>query len=188
MVRGTHRRAGHRRSVPQRVPDLGQGMVWAVLRLSAGPQAVRTAAQTGQPHLSHNHDTEPLASINMVPHIRVCRGVLERVLESSQALLYTYFPNPPGERGKPSATPTAGEFLDGTCRAPPEVCHLAGKGRASCRPTGEHSSRFLHRTVLAICSSSASAAASGVLVKSSTAVSAPASARAWSVARSVGTI
>jgi hypothetical protein len=44
-------------------------MVWAVpLRLSAGPQAVRTAAQTGQ-HLSHNRDKETLASINMLHKI-----------------------------------------------------------------------------------------------------------------------
>jgi hypothetical protein len=42
-------------------------MVWAVpLRRSAGSQAVRTGAQTGQ-HLCHTHDKEPLAERNM-PH------------------------------------------------------------------------------------------------------------------------
>src|SRR2546425_9700568 len=61
---------GTAQSSPQCVHGLGQGMVWAVpLRLSAGPQAVRTAAQTGQ-HLSHNRDKETLASINMLHKIK----------------------------------------------------------------------------------------------------------------------
>ncbi len=86
-------------------------MVWAVpLRLSAGPQAVRTAAQTGQ-HLSHNRDKETLASINMLHKINGlsrCAGEGFGIISGPNLYLASY---PPG-RGKRGAQRFGGSITD----------------------------------------------------------------------------